>query len=365
MCCLLGISVSSIAGVWIHPKATLTAMNTQNSFIDLGDGRLMYVENGAIRTTADEGKTWSEPTPINFAPGPRISNVPGYRLLKTQKGTILLAYMDLDGSKWSWTDGEPGPDVCNDIWVVRSEDGGKTWKENMRVLKGYTGALNDFKQNSDGTIVLPAMDLARNPGRHVCFTFISKDDGKTWLRSNTIDLGGAGDHDGATEPSVAELSGGKMLMVIRTNLDQFWFAYSQDDGRYWRAIHPSGIDASSAMGYLLKLKSGRLALAWNRLYPEGKNEWPRTHSKSVSEAASSWFREELSIAFSEDDGKSWSEPVVVTREVGAQQTYPYMIERAPGEIWLQPGAYGTPLVVKLQEKDFLSTGKLKLMDTWP
>ena len=71
------------------------------------------------------------------------------------------------------------------------------------------------------------------------------------------------------------------------------------------------------------------------------------------------------LAKSTDDGKSWSEPVVVTREIGAQQTYPYMIERTPGEIWLQPGAYGTPLVVKFQEKDFLTEGKLKLLENWP
>ena len=47
-------------------------------------------------------------------------------------------------------------------------------------------------------------------------------------------------------------------MLIRTNYDQFWTAYSSDKGRIWRDIRPSGIEASSAPGFLLRLKSGRL-----------------------------------------------------------------------------------------------------------
>ena len=74
------------------------------------------------------------------------------------------------------------------------------------------------------------------------------------------------------EATVAELSNGRLLMLIRTNLDRFWEAYSDDGGRYWREIRPSQIDASSSPGYLIRLASGRLALVWNRLYPEGKKQ---------------------------------------------------------------------------------------------
>ena len=96
-----------------------------------------------------------------------------------------------------------------------------------------------------------------------------RDDGKTWKRSNLIDLGGHGHHDGATEPMVAELSDGRLLMLMRTSLDRFWQAFSDDGGRYWRTIQPSSIDASSSPGHLVRLSSGRLVLLWNRLNPEG------------------------------------------------------------------------------------------------
>jgi hypothetical protein len=48
----------------------------------------------------------------------------------------------------------------------------------------------------------------------------------------------------------------------------------------------------------------------------------------------SWYREELSLAFSADDGKTWSKPVVIAREKGGQVAYPYLFERRPGQLWV-------------------------------
>ena len=42
----------------------------------------------------------------------------------------------------------------------------------------------------------------------------------------------------------------------------------------------------------------------------------------------------MSIAFSEDDGKTWSKPVVVARQKGKSLAYPSIFEYRPGEIWL-------------------------------
>jgi len=123
-------------------------------------------------------------------------------------------------------------------------------------------------------------------------------------------------------------------MLIRTNLDQFWAAYSEDHGLYWRVIKPSGIAASSAPGYLLRLASGRLALIWNQLCANGETIIARAPASHRHETAESWYREELSMALSEDDGGTWSKPVVVAEAPGGQIGYPYMLERKPGEIWV-------------------------------
>jgi len=72
----------------------------------------------------------------------------------------------------------------------------------------------------------------------------------------------------------------------------------------------------------------------------------------MSERPVSWHREELSLAFSEDDGKTWTKPIVIARQRGAWLSYPSIFERRPGELWIttrfnvQP-----PVCVSLKEKD--------------
>lgn len=86
---------------------------------------------------------------------------------------------------------------------------------------------------------------------------------------------------------VVELTDGRLMMLIRTNLDQFWRAYSDDGGLYWRTIGPSGIDVSSAPGWLARLRSGRVVLVWNRLNSERTGARPRWKNPSAAETAAS------------------------------------------------------------------------------
>ena len=62
-------------------------------------------------------------------------------------------------------------------------------------------------------------------------------------------------------------------------------------------------------------------------------------------------RLELSIMFSEDDGKTWSEPVVFARVKKGWLAYPRIFEAAPGQLWIT--APQGNLSVKLKEKDFV------------
>ncbi|RKY57948.1 MAG: hypothetical protein DRP95_06445, partial [Candidatus Latescibacterota bacterium] len=124
-------------------------------------------------------------------------------------------------------------------------------------------------------------------------------------------------------------------------------------------IQPSRIDASSSPGYLLRLRSGRLVLVWNRLNPEGRT-WPRAKPGQAAEVPASWHREELSIAFSEDDAESWTEPVVIARQRGGQLSYPYIFERRAGELWVIAGfafkegwREPIPLRLRIDEEEFL------------
>jgi len=148
-------------------------------------------------------------------------------------------------------------------------------------------------------------------------------------------------------------------MVIRTNLDRLWSAYSEDQGRYWRVIRPMNLDASSAPAWILRLQNGHLALVWNRLNPTGRT-WPKSKGGGpTSEFAASWHREELSISFSSDDAKTWTEPVVIARHPGGQLAYPYLFESAPDDLWIitHYGNVNPPLAVRVKESDFAQSGK--------
>ena len=351
---------------WIHPLCEPLDCTKNGPFVQLDDGTLMIVDGKALRTSTDGGKTWSEPGEV-ICSGMKLEHV-GHvgQPLRTHDGTLVILYLDFDGYNFSWDNekGAPNPECKLELWAIRSVDGGNTWVDNQLLVGGYNADFMGFIQTSSGRLVATIEHLDPDLKRWVACSFISDDEGKTWRRSNWIDLGGHGHHDGATEPMLVELKDGRLMMLIRTTLGQFWRAYSDDDGRYWRVIEPSGIDASSAPGWLLRLKSGRLALVWNRLNSESKGEWPKSNSTGpASEFPASWHREELSIAFSDDHGKAWTEPVVIAREDAGQLAYPYLLERAPGEIWVftrytyhKGGKPAPPVAVSLREVDFVGRG---------
>lgn len=334
-------------GRWIEPRCEVLPMakGLQGQIVQLGDGSLLTVEGGnpifdkekrlgATRISKDQGKPWSEPQTIYDGPEPGIPSDAGV-LVRTRNGALVLVYMDVSTYKWGWDDekGEPHDDVRLDVWSIRSLDDGKTWIDRQKIFDGYCGALINMIQSTGGRLVVPVQRLLRGPGRHAMCTYVSDDDGKTWRHSNIIDLGGAGHHGGAMEGTVAELHDGRLLMLIRTVWGRFWEAYSEDQGLSWRTIQPSSISACSAPGYLIRLASGRLALVWN---PDKMG------------------RQELSLAFLKNDGRTWTDPIPLARDEGQQLSYPHVFERRPGELWVMnrwpPGR--PPLCLRLREADF-------------
>ena len=350
---------SASGGRWVHPLCRPLAADRNGPFVSLSDGRLISADTWGIWISADDGKTWSAEAPACHGQDPR--EPASFHLLRTGDDGIAMVYLDLANYRFSWDDevGEPKSDCLLELWAVRSLDRGRTWVNRQRLFDGYNANFFGFIRTRSGSLVAAVEHLVSNPGRWVVCSFVSEDNGETWRRSNLIDLGGHGHHDGATEPTIAELADGRLLMLIRTNLGRFWQAVSDDGGRYWRTIQPSRIDASSSPGHLLRLHSGRLVLVWNRMNPEGR-VFPKADPGQASEVPASWHREELSIAFSDDDAGTWTAPMVIARQKDGRLSYPYVFERRPGEIWVIVGfAFEkgsndpVPLRFKLNEEDLL------------
>lgn len=326
------------------------------------DGDILALDSDATFVSNDQGATWSEPRPIfskEQNPTIRISNERA--MLRSKDGSIIAAFMNLAQRKWTWdNDLGDAPGAILPTWVMRSVDDGETWQDIQKMHDEWSGAVRDMVETDQGRIIFTAMKMRNDPGRHSVLTYSSTDQGISWKPSNLIDLGGAGHHGGVTEPTLTELDDGRLWMLIRTNWGKFWSAYSTDGGKFWSIIQPSGIDASSAPAMLRRLASGRLMLLWNRPYPDGKTEWPLTGGDNLWSATPvSNHRQELSLAFSDSDGKSWSEPLVIAHSNESKRTgskrwisYPYVFENKPGEIWITTMQGG--LRVALSESDFIT-----------
>lgn len=347
-------------GALVQPKVTELEEMMMGPFVKLGNGDILTVDGTDCTISNDNGKTWQR-YPVFENPEDFLFS-DERAILKTSNGVIVLAFMNLkERANWNWKeDISDSPGARLPTYTARSLDGGKTWQDVQKLHNEWTGAVRDMIETENGNVVFTSMMMRHHPGHHTVLTYKSGNEGKTWERSNIIDLGGIGHHSGVTEATLESLPLGKLWLLMRTNWGTFWEAFSTDDGKTWEGIRSTDIPASSAPGLLKRLESGRLVLVWNRRFPEGTDQYPlRGGDNQWSEVAASNHRDELSMAFSEDDGKTWSSPTVIAKIDKSQSmdpplrriSYPYVFERNQGELWITTMQGG--LRVRLYEKDFI------------
>ncbi len=310
--------------VEMHPRSTNITHDTEHpavlgpALIKLDDGSVMSVYSTptsyagkpgecyiAARITRDGGKTWEAEREITRLPEGRSAHPTAFR---SRDGSLHVFFLGYKQHAWDRKTENPTENTRSDLWTVRSSDDGKNWSPPQMIFKGYTGSTNGAEETSGGKLVVPFSHYVANPGRLVSRTVVSRDGGETWKPSNKIDIGGAGDHAGAVEPCVIELQDKRLWMVIRTARKFFWESFSEDGGLTWSEAKPTEIRSSHSPGHVIRMADGRLALAWN---PDS--------------------RRELCLAFSANEGRSWTDPVVVAR---GSVTYPFLLENKPGELWV-------------------------------
>ena len=320
--------------MWLHPAARPLPFDHIGPFVETGDGGILCVKDTDALITRDGGKTWQS-HPLFASAGKDLKVRPEAGLVRTRDGTIVLVLMDDNDKYWKWDTEKNAAagKVWLHVWSIRSTDGGKTWGDLVKVQDGYSGAVRDVIETKNGNLIVPVTRYLPDHARHATAAYVSTDKGKTWKETALLDSGGRGHHDGSIESCVVELEDGRVWMLLRTSLDHFWQAFSLDQGMSWTDFGPTKIDASSSPGIVKRLASGRLMLAWNRLYPEGQTTVARRGGQA-SQHEASWHRDELAVAFSDDEGKTWSKPVVVARHKGKRVSYPYLFEVKPGVVWV-------------------------------
>ncbi len=342
-------------GYWVPEHVEeIKSMKWWGPYVRLEDGSILTVQGTKSYISKDEAKTWSEEYSIFETDKYQILSPV---LIRTRKGVIILAFSNgKEKANWNWQkDTHDSPGATLPTYAVRSLDGGRTWQDIQRLHTEWTGMIRDIVETKEGNVVFTSMKMAHNPGHHTVLTYTSNDSGKSWLPSNVIDLGGIGHHSGVFESTLVQLRNGYLWMILRTNWGNFWQTFSNDEGLTWKDIGPTNIDASSSPGIIKRLKSGRLVLVWNRLFPEGKNEYPLSPAdNNVADLPTNWQRGEVSIMFSDNEGSTWTKPVVIARAHDDKKkwmSYPFIFEAQPGELWIT--MLQADLRIKLHEKDFI------------
>jgi Neuraminidase (sialidase) len=281
--------------------------HSEGDIVELRDGSLCLVytrfhggtndDSAAdlVKTVSkDGGKTWSEAEILLANEGK--DNIMSVSILRLDNGELLLFYL----VKNAWDDLQ--------TLVRRSSDEFATLSEPVRCTTepGYHVVNNDrVVQLSSGRLIIPAAwhpcpdgTEATWSGKAIMRTYHSDDLGKTWTLDST-DVSPPY-HFTVTfqEPGIVELEDGRLMMFIRTDGGSQYQSYSQDQGMTWTSPEPGPLQSPLSPASIERVPwSGELMAVWN-----DHSGWHNFPPK---------LRTPLCVAFSSDEGKSWSKSRVI------------------------------------------------------
>ena len=288
-------------------------------FTNLKDGSVMTVVGREAWVSSDDGKTWAKYSMFRDA---KFKTIPEHAAVCLASGTVVVNFINIGEQNYSWDiqKNRPNPDNRLPTYSVRSLDNGRTWEDPVLIANDYSGCMRSVIQLKDGTLVSMVQRLNFPEGRNYSQPYWSDDEGKTWHGADVMDCGNEhGDHSGLIEAALVELKDGRVWTLLRSYHGCFYEAFSSDSGRTWSPIPPqkSKITSTGSPGSIERMSDGSLLLIYNAIPTKGYAR-----------------REELFAAFSDDDGQTWTKPVVIARCPGARVAYPYILERRPGELWI-------------------------------
>jgi hypothetical protein len=167
--------------------------------------------------------------------------------------------------------------------------------------------------------VVPAHAAAEDALLQNPLVLLSDDDGHSWrmvVLPRVPFFGVRWPHAGlrwencGPEPTVAELSDGRLRMLIRTAHDVLWEAYSGDGGETWTNPAPSPFYSTITTPLLQRLSDGRMLLVWNNTTPLPERDHTQQPGLDEGEITGMWEdvftnRDVLHAAISDDDGVTW------------------------------------------------------------
>jgi sialidase-1 len=274
-----------------------------------------------LRRSNDNGRTWSDLTVVWDDAVNTCGNPAPILDEKTGK-IILLSTWNLGGDHENQIIDQVSKDTRR-IFVLSSSDDGNTWTKPKEITADVklpnwtwyaTGPCNGIqikKGKYKGRLIIPCDHIEAGTKKYFSHVVYSDDGGENWK------LGGTTPTDQVNECTVAELPKGKLLLNMR-NYNQVRYrqtAISEDGGMSWSALkQDTSLPEPVCQASMIRL--------WN------------TNKKPVlafSNPASQKKRENMTIKWSYDLGKTWSKSKVVHAGPAA---YSNLVEISSGKLGL-------------------------------
>ena len=251
--------------------------------------------------STDGGQTWvKRGTPAPHEPNTNRMNLAAGVAVN---GDLIVACAGWSNQYPPGKSGNPFRATALEPWLSRSADGGRTWTVDKTSFPGRLPTkdlctpFGDIMAGADGMLRVAGYGAA---GR--VYIYSSKDDGKTWGEPIALD-----DDGDSYEPALLHLGDGKWLAATRW--DGLHLYSSADDAKTWQDRRPV-TGAAQHPGHLLQLRDGRVLLSNGNRTPGDKG---------------------VDVRLSDDEGKSWSDPLRVVDFEG-DGGYPSSVQRPDGKI---------------------------------
>ena len=214
-------------------------------------------------------------------------------LFLTSKNELLLFYK-IGPNVQGWTG-----------WMKRSTNYGATWSKPERLPDGILGPIRNQPYEIDGMLVCPSS--TEKNGWKVHFEY-TPDAGKTWTKGP--DLNDANPITGI-QPTMLRHSDQILQALTRSQNGTANETWSYNNGKTWTPLQQTSLINNNSGIDAITLKNGRHLLVYNNC--KAPNRSP------------------LNVAISKD-GKNWEPLLALENEVGAEFSYPYVIQTADQKI---------------------------------
>lgn len=291
-----GYEAFRIPAIVMTKKGTLLAFaeaRKKRSNGDAGDIDLV------VRRSVDSGKTWENQITV-WDNGANTCGNP-VPVVDQQTGDIhVLMTWNHGEDNYSDISTATGNDIRR-VFATRSSDDGKTWASPVEITNtvkrpywrwygtGPCHGLQIKDGNHKNRLVVPCYYsiMKDGSGKTFAHVFYSDDSGRTWKPGDTTR------QDNAGESTVAELSGGRLMLNMRRGTPARGVAISYDGGATWGDVKTDYtlLDPQCQGSLLDSRRDGQHLLLFSN--------------------AASGSRDHMTIKMSTDEGAAWSKTYAV------------------------------------------------------